>query len=368
VNNYVHIENLTQSELPLRAVQNLKKTLVKNIETKIVGTLIWLLIMGIVLIYLGYLISGIVIGAIALIAAGAGWRDFDTEKNIVGAVTVWDRFKKSGHEDEDANTLETVAVEGKTILAPYFPFFISAIEINVTKDDWTFEETVFSVEGIDDAGKPKSVPVTVEIILTVKPDKRHLNSYIQSGGTLNKIKELMKGIPYREVQRLVKTAMVGDNTIPGLSYMEVVQQGDLLSNELGKSLNGHSEIVNGTPTRYKGIFEEKSFGIVCEKVQLKFKLDPRIQTSMVGAASIIYETDARATEYRGDIAAAKLFQKQLGIKSGKEAWETFVDSRLMRDKGIQRIQIEGKGKHVGGLILGNAKVNMGDTTKTNSQN
>lgn len=346
----------------------------KDIEWKIIWTITLLVLIGLMLILFGHWI-GIVIGSVGILAFAAGWKEFSASPLKVGALTHWGKLIKTGKEVRDAegrvveDTRKTVTVRGKVVLAPYFPFFIDAVEIDMTKQEWAFDVTVYSVEGLDSTGKPKSVPVPTQILLTVAPNEDHLNSFIQSGGDLTKIKPLMEGIAYREVQRLVKTSLGGDNNLPGLNYMEIVQQGDLISKKL-------EEHINGTSDR-KGVFEDKSFGVVCKKVQIKASIPDSIDQSMVNAASIVYETDARATEYKGDIEAAAKFRSDLGL-DGPTAWNCAVQSRLMRDEAIQRVQIENLGVgHASGspgssgviqpIVVSGLNVNMGKNNKNSKK-
>ncbi|MGC9605587.1 MAG: hypothetical protein ABSF56_02405 [Minisyncoccia bacterium] len=317
------------------------------------GILSWigsLISAGIFMIVVLHSRAGIVVGGLGFVAIALGWTNLSPDPLELGMLTCWGRAVKTGRKTPKEDTRKTIALRGKVILADYFPFFIGVKPIDMTSKEWVFNMIILTVEDtVDDRGNQRSVAVPVRVHIPARPDKEHLNSYIQSGRDLDKIKELMGGIPYREVQRLVKT-MEGADHKAGLNFIELVQHGDLISRELEKHLKGDGD--------HKGVLEERSFGVECQGVQIEATIPEKINQSMTDAVSIVYETDARATESKGDIATAKLFMTELGLDE-QAAWNAAVEARLVRDEHVNRLQIESKGEHpVSGIVLRDTIVNM----------
>ena len=285
-----------------------------------------MIVVGVALLVMGTMFwgfIGVIMAALAIIGLTYGWTSFDPPTE--GILMRWNRIVI----DEHGNT---TTIKGDSILANFWPFFISAKAVDMTRKEWKFEMKVQSARKVLPSGQIlPSIPVKGVIEMTAFPLSSKMVDYNASGGMDNIYKELGK-IPYQVVQDVV--------TAEGLSFLDMAQK----SGRLIELVDRH---LNGTATT-DGYFKQKRYGVTSINVRGDFPVPPEIEKTMLESASIIYENEARKEEYAADIEAAKQFNA-LGLV-GKEATDAATEARLVRDGRVTRLQIEGKGTAIGGIL------------------
>lgn len=323
---------------------------------RVILVIIAAVVIGLLLVCTGNIIFGafgLVFTLAGLAAFAAGWTYFPPKPKTGGVLT-------SGGEIIFNDKDETITVKGLVILADYFPFYLGAIPVDLSYVEWHFPMTILSVEKKRD-GETKARQVALkesEVVITVVPDECDMADFIQAGrGSLEAIREQVAKIVYRETQKIVTYYQNPDGST-GLDAITISQQGNLVTDELEKLLNG----AGGA----KGIFEQKDFGVVCKKVQGDFPLPEDMIEKMNEAASIDYQNSSRMAEYDADAEAAKRLKTKLeaGDTSGtpltpKESLDAVVQLRLVRDKNVKRVQMETIGKG-GPITVVGTKVDFGD--------
>jgi len=140
-----------------------------------------LAVLGVVSLAQGTMWGGAFIG-LALLGFGLGFRVIPSNPPHKGLVTVWGKRRKR------------VLDEGYAVVAPYFPFFIDLIPINVEQknQDFVFKDLRCNALGQFQG----SASVTVKVGITWQPDVRgaYLYNYVGAGneqGAWNILRDMM---------------------------------------------------------------------------------------------------------------------------------------------------------------------------------
>jgi len=323
VNAKLTISETIQKNGFLKRSRNQRKTMLKSIfQNEEVATIAMIdlafIVVGLIIAYFTGSYWGFILMALGILLIAYGWKEIPMKPLTIGVLTSFDQMilKKVGDNDR-----YTTSVKGIVILLPPF---LNVIEFDMTNKEWTIEKQVTSIEAKKETGpngKQLRVPLNGKIKVTVRPDPCDMYDYNQAGGDLDKIKEQLEDIIFRDTQMVITSTKdpenePGDEHL-GLSAMTISQRGQLVSKPIQAKLNG--------------FIEEKDFGIVCVKVQIDYPLPPDVQKAMIDTMSITFETAARQAEFDADIAAAAKFKKELALKDGEKGWEAARQSRLMRD-------------------------------------
>ena len=309
-----------------------KLGLAQNRITASIGASCALMIVaGIALMFVGSMTIGaigLVMACLGVLDIAVGWTTFPVKPLTKGMLTIWGKPYTVGGKDGP-----TIALAGNTILADYWPFFVGAVPINMTRKEWKFEMEVVSVKGTDAEGRIlPSIPINGVIEMTVFPLETELDDY-NASGEMEAIEKQMGKIPYQVIQSIVKDHK--------LTFVDISQNSTLLTDLLKEHMNGANN--------NEGAFQEKSWGIKALNVRGDFPLPDDIKEAMLNSASIIYESEARQEEYAADLKAIDQFKK-LGLEPEK-ALNAYSESRLIRDGRVDRLQIESKGTTGSGAII-----------------
>jgi hypothetical protein len=290
---------------------------------------------GIILLVSGPKIGiiGAIFIALAIIAIQVGWTKFEPSVEI-GALKVADQFVKN----KDG---KTVWVDGMTMLAPYPPFYVDVVRVNVELFDLIFQITIMTVE--EDPGATgkvkKSFAVNGTLIITTVADSDHLDKFERAGGW-TKIQKDMGNLPYQVVQHIV--------TKKKLSAMDLVMAGEKITKLLERHVL-RGTVTPGSPDK-NGQLRGEFFGFKPLLVRIDFKLSEDMLTSMSEVAQAEYKNAVLLKEAEGDLKRLDLIQERTKTPEGKEAWERMLDADLLAKGGLSKIKIEGNGA----VILNNA--------------
>jgi len=256
---------------------------------------------------------GVIIGAVGVLALWAGDTQHKVDPRTAGVLTCWDSFI-----NEDSGG---IIIGGRTILANYFPLFISSTSIDISDVDHDFNMTIVSVDNF---------PLTGAVSVRLRPDVNDLIDYIQSG----KMTEIIKLLDDVIYQYAKTEAFNHEGT-------KLIKDSRLISNVLEEKL--------------RDFFAHSSYGVNAINVQARFNPSQKILKAMEDQASEVYQRRAEEIEAETNLAITKKYEDSLGL-SKKEAWEEFKTARLIRDERVSRIETTGKG---GSIVLADAKLNMG---------
>ena len=199
-----------------------------------------------------------------------------------------------------------MVVGGRTILADYFPFFLSAVPIEMTNVDNDFKMTVMSEDNL---------PLQGVVSLTLIPKTDDVIDYIQaSAGDMKNIFGQIDDIIYEDAKREARR-----------------YPGELLAKE--------SERISG-PLREKieKVFDQHSFGVKILKIQAKFDLTEDVLKRLKEKALETFDRRAELEEYRTQLEAAAMIQtRYMNDPNMKDRVPTF-DQCLREVKNLRLIR------------------------------
>jgi hypothetical protein len=292
------------------------------------GLLVIILILvstGIVLLVAGSFI-GVIMSTIGATMWFVGKKKIDNKPRTGGIVHLW------GSPVHSNNGTSAVVVGGDTILADYFPFYISIVPIEMTNADKSFAMSVIS---------KNKVPLQGEISITLRPKKDDAIDYLQAGGgKMDPIFDQLKDIVYRESQKLARD----------LTDMQISTEGEKISDPLEKEV--------------KKRLDGGSFGVEIIKVQARFELPKEILNAMQGLVIEGHQRTNEQAEYRTDMEAAEQLRAKFiadsspgtQVPSLEMCLSYIKDLRLIRDERYVKIDTAG-GKAP--VVLSDLKLNLG---------
>jgi hypothetical protein len=275
-----------------------------------------IILIGWVFLWWWLAILATVVGGI-LSVGGAAWaivgtKNFDADQYKGGVLTVFGRIFTWGAG------CNTFTFKGVT---PLVPPIIGAFEVDLKSDHWVFDVEVSSVEKEIDSqtGKPRELRVKGKIEMMATPDVSDMDDFRKIGG-MPGAKSQSEGIAFREVQKAI---VIIDG---GMPMTEIVQRGELLSNWLEARLNGTANVM--------GIFEQKSFGVTVDRIQVQFFISQAISDAMNDSKIASLEVNAQRIRTEGDVNNA------LAIKEvGAEAWDRMIQAEQLRQGVLRRFQV-----------------------------
>lgn len=326
-----------------------------NWVTRLILFTIITLIVGGIFIGITTSLWGIVPAALGILAWWVGDTELTADPRTAGMLTCWDQpivdttivTNDTGEEvDEDT----TLVVGGRTILAPYFPFFIDVVRFEITNVDRIFPMTVLS------GGKDKKtrkdldpVPLTGHVSLTLRPDVNDALDYIQSG-KMDKIFEQLDDIVYEQTKLYARRN----------DARTIAEKSEVISGPLRDHLEND-------------VFEKKSFGVDVVKIQARFDLPKEITDALTASGAEKYQRTGEFLEYETDRLAAKALQDNYRadpLMRGKvpgldQCLKTIQTLRLIRDERVARIETDG---NVAGVILKDSNLDMGKGSRKKGGN
>ncbi len=282
-------------------------------------------------------IAGGIVTVLAILAIPAGWAKFKPSEEV-GALKVADQFVK----DNDG---KTKTVSGMTILAPYPPFYVEVVRVDIRLKSLVFPMKIMTVEEFKDDRVTKSFSVEGTLTIPAIPDNDRMDRYTQVGG-FDKIKEDMGNLPYRVVQHIV--------THHRLTAMELVTSADKITALLEDHIiNGR--VVPGSPDK-NGKLKGEFFGFKPYLPTIDFKLSDDILTTMSKAAQAKFENDARMAKTEADLLRADKIKVQVSTPEGQKAWQAMLDAELLEDGGLTKLVVEGSS--AGAIIVRDTHIHM----------
>ncbi len=280
-----------------------------------------ILLLGIGLILSTLSPVGIIIGIFGVVIWWAGDTVHPSEPRTAGLVKFWDSYITLG----DRN----VVVGGRTILAPYWPIFLSSTLVEITNKDKDFSMKLLSRDNIQLEGF---------ISVTLRPDIADLVDFIQaSGGDMGKIFEQLDDIIYEQAKSKARENDAED----------IAKKSELISGPLRLHLQSN-------------VFEQGSFGVEIVKIQARFDMPQDIINAMQQQVREGYERQGELKEYDTDTIAAQRLQtsyRDAGLTINlKDCLDEIKTLRLIRDERVARIETTGKGGNT--VILADAKLDM----------
>lgn len=236
-----------------------------------------------------------------------------------------------------------IVVGGRTILAPYFPFYIDVVPFELTNEEKRFPMTIYS-GGLKPDGTPLDpVPLQGYISLTLRPNTGDAIDYIQSG-------KMAKILPQIDDILLEKAKFYACQVNPERIVVE-------------------SEVISGPLRReMDAVIQSKSFGVEVVKIQAKFDYSEEIIKALNQSAAEKYQRTGEFAEFDTDTAAAQHLQQKYAtdphrtdpVPSLERCIETIKTLRLIRDERVVRIETDGR---VRSIILTDQQLNMGQRTR-----
>lgn len=301
---------------------------------------------GGIFIGITYSLWGIVFAIVGVLMWWYGDTELPPDPRTAGMLTCWDQpiMRNVTLVNEAGNkTTEKIAyvVGGRTILAPYFPFFIDVVEFDITNVDKKFEMTVLS-GGINPLTEKPLNPIqlTGHVSLTLRANVNDAVDYIQSGKMV-KIFEQLDDIIYEQTKMLARAH----------DPRTIAEKSEVISEPLRKHLKDD-------------VFEKKSFGVEVIKIQARFDLPKEIIAALTASGAEMYQRDGEFQEYDTDTMAAKALQdkyKSDPLMNGRvpgldQCLKTIQNLRLIRENRVARIETDG---NVSGIIIRDVNMNMG---------
>ena len=263
---------------------------------------------------------GIIIGGIGAGIWIAGDTDHPVNPRTAGMLTFWDAPICIGGAP--------VVVGGRTILANYWPFFLSSTPLVTINQDRDFPVPIVTKDNVNMPGF---------ISVTLQPDVTDLVDYLQAGAKMEAI--------FSQIDDIISEKAKDEGRRHDSD--DVAKQNSLIS----KPLRAHL----GT------IFEEKSFGIKIKKVQARYDMPPEIIQAINLERKANYDRAGQLAEYETDITSAeKLFaayQKAGTPQTMDKCLQEIKQLRLIRDG--KNYRFDGNG-----VVLTDAKLDLGSKSKT----
>lgn len=275
----------------------------------ILRTIIVMIVTGIWLIVVSdsnfWFFSGIGITCLGILAGIYGYTEFPENPPTAGALFCWNVPIVSNEKQ--------IVVGGKTILADYFPFYISAVSIDMSNKNKEFPVSVISKDNVQLEGK---------VSITARPDNDDIRDFIQSGAKVESVFDQMSDIVSTKSREYAR----------GYEQIELMVDGQ----KIGQPL--------------KGDLDQKSFGVTIFKVNVVLKQPDKVRDAMQGIVTEGYDRKNELAEYETNLTAAQALQKAYALdqhRSGKpvpslrDCLEEILEQRLIRDGKATGIKNKG---------------------------
>ena len=242
------------------------------------------LVIGGTLIAITVSLWGIAAAMLGILAWWAGDTELPPDPRTAGMLTFWDNPIMALNE---LGGISPIVVGGRTILAPYFPFFIDVVRFEITNVDKEFPMTILS-GGIGEDGRPLDpVPLEGHVSVTLRVNVYDSLDYIQAG-KMDKIFTQINDIVYEQTKALAR--LNKPETIASTS--------EVISGPLRLHLQGN-------------VFEQNSFGVDIVKVQARFDLPEEILEALKESGAEKYQRTGELAEYETDTIGAVKLQARL---------------------------------------------------------
>jgi hypothetical protein len=285
----------------------------------ILATIIVMIMFGILFIVLSHsnfwFFSGIGITCLGVLAWVYGYTEFPENPPTAGALFCWNVPITREVIGKDGKPVKCqIVVGGKTLLADYFPFYISAVSIDMSNKDKDFTISVTSSDDVQLEGK---------VTITARPDENDTRDFIQAGAKLEDV--------FKQIADIVITK--------SRRYAKKHPQRELI-------VNGQEKI--GEPL--KGDLDQGSFGITIFKVNVVLNQPDDIRKAMQGQVTEKYERDNELMEYKTNLEAAQALQNAYAkdrhrsgkpVPSLRDCLEEILEQRLIRDGKATGIKNKG---------------------------
>jgi hypothetical protein len=256
-------------------------------------------------------------GGIGMTCLGAlawiyGLTEFPENPPTAGALFCWNIPILSWSEAKKKKI--QIVVGGKTVLANYFPFYISAVPIDISNKNKEFPVSVLS----DD-----NVTLTGKVSVTARPDGDDIQDYIQAGGTIEEGFEQIRDIIATKSREHAREH----------NQKELMSDGQLIGKKLKLDI------------------EQGSFGIHIFKVNVVMDPPEDVKKVMQGIVIEKYQRLNELAEYATNLKAAQELQDayendehrsaNLPVPSLRDCIEEILEQRLIRDGKATGIKNKG---------------------------
>jgi hypothetical protein len=281
-----------------------------NWVTRMILTLIVTMTMvGILFIILSHsnfwFFSGIVMTCLGVLAWIYGSTEFPENPPTAGALFFWNVPIMSNGKQ--------IVVGGKTILADYFPFYISAVSIDMSNKNREIPISVISSDGVQLEGK---------VSVTASPEKDDIRDFIQAGAKVEGVFDQITDIVVTKSREYAR----------GREQLDLMVDGQLIGRPL------------------KGDLDQGSFGVRIFKVNVVLKQPDDVRKAMQGKVTEKYDRDNEMKEYETNLDAAKALQTAYAndqhrsgkpVPSLRDCLEEILEQRLIRDGKATGIKNKG---------------------------
>ena len=218
-----------------------------------------------------------------------------------------------------------VCVKGRTLIANWFPFFISVVETDVSNHDKDFPVEVQSEEGTNLTGRTS---------ITYVPNEDDLADFVTAGNSFTEVDGQIDDI----IASVLKSEAIKR---PRKELMTDTREiAEIIWNRLEKG-----SVRDGEASR--------SFGIKIRKLQIVLSPDTKVKTAMDSTAIEEYQREAEKSEYTTNRQAAKDLQDAYAadphrvgdVPSLETCLQQILTQRLIRDG--KATEIKGAGRIFG---------------------
>ena len=256
---------------------------------------------------------------LAMVVAGAsiwfaGETDLKKDPPTAGLLHFWNQpIEING---------KPVSVRGKTLIANWFPFYISLVESDMSNHDKDFPVAVQSKEGTNLSGR---------VSITYHANEDDLVDFVRAGNSFTEIDvqidDIVTSVLKSEAFVRPKKELMTDTR----DVSEIIKQ----RLEEGQARDGEAS---------------KSFGITIRKVQVVLEPSKEVRTAMDSTAIEEYQRNAEKTEYTTNREAAQDLQNAYAadphrvgdVPSLETCLQQILTQRLIRDGKASEIKGAGR--------------------------
>ncbi len=283
-------------------------------------------------------ILGVIIGLVGLggtfMFLSSGWFSWIGLAMVVAGASIWFAGEKSLKMDPPTAGLlhfwnqpieiygKPVSVRGKTLIADWFPIYISLVECDMSNHDKDFPVAVQSKEGTNLEGR---------ISITYYANEDDLVDFVSAGNSFTEIDvqidDIVTSVLKSEAAKRPKTELMTDTR----EVAKIIWQ----TLEKGSDHDGEAS---------------KSFGITIKKVQVILSPSKEVKTAMDSPTIEEYQRDAEKSEYTTNLQAAQTLQKAYAadphrvgaVPSLETCLQQVLTQRLIRDGKASEIKGAGR--------------------------
>ncbi|HEX7724184.1 MAG TPA: SPFH domain-containing protein [Candidatus Paceibacterota bacterium] len=248
-----------------------------------------LMMLGVCIVLTYHSYTGVLVSLTGYIIWWAGDKDIPTEPQHAGTLMLQGDYILTTVTKVDKNGTTTgekqpIVVGGRTIVFPYWPFYLSVKTFDMTLQDYEIDAIIYCMDS--SGNRDNLVPVYGKISVAIRPDRTKLIEYNLAGGMKN-IKAQVDDIVIREVRHIATR----------FTIREVVTD----PTKLTRAFARNGEIRE----RVERQFEGNSFGIDLVKLQPDFNLSEELREEMEQHQAEIFQRFAELEEIETDIKAAE---------------------------------------------------------------